>query len=243
MNGICRAGCLLRASARIDAAGNPVRFPVPHDDCHAVVSAVREGAAGLGVDPARIAVGGASAGGNLSAGVALRLRDEGTPPWQVLLVYPNLHPGLPERSPEAAEALAGLPLALDFPLPLRDAIHRNYYGDGEVVPYAYAGLAPDLSGFPPTYVEVAKRERTAVDPHQARPAAVGHRRARRVHAHGDGTVRAGVRGVADVEVPLLRGAEGRLPGGLVLGGHLTVGGVRLDEREAGGEGGQEAGRH
>jgi len=141
---------------RLDARGNPVRFPIPHDDAHAVVAAVQDAAATLGIDPGRIAVGGASAGGNLAAGITLRLRDEGKAPWQVFLIYPNLHPGLPDRSPEAAEALEGIPAALDFPLPLRAAIHRNYYGDGEVVPYAYAGVAPDLTGFPPTYVEVSE---------------------------------------------------------------------------------------
>ena len=177
---------------RLDAAGDPVRFPVPHDDCHAVATAVREGAADLGADPARIAVGGASAGGNLAAGLALRLRDEGAAPWQVLLVYPNLHPGLPERGPEAAAALAGLPAALDFPAPLRAAIHRNYYGDGEVVPYAYAGLAPDLSGFPPTYVEVAELDalRTsgelfAAELREAGVEVVEHVRAGVPHGHLD----------------------------------------------------------
>ncbi|MCP2636489.1 alpha/beta hydrolase [Microbacterium sp. HD4P20] len=45
----------------------------------------------LGIDPTRIAIGGASAGGGLAAGLAQRLRDEGgTQPVFQLLVYPML---------------------------------------------------------------------------------------------------------------------------------------------------------
>ncbi|WP_240658995.1 alpha/beta hydrolase, partial [Microbacterium sp. CPCC 204701] len=45
----------------------------------------------LGIDPARIAIGGASAGGGLAAALAQRLLDEGgTQPVFQLLVYPML---------------------------------------------------------------------------------------------------------------------------------------------------------
>lgn len=45
----------------------------------------------LGIDPSRIAIGGASAGGGLAAALALRLRDEGgVQPVFQLLVYPML---------------------------------------------------------------------------------------------------------------------------------------------------------
>src|SRR3954452_927450 len=55
------------------------RFPGPHDDVVAAWRWTAEHAAELGIDPARLAIGGASAGGNLAAGAALRLRDEGGP--------------------------------------------------------------------------------------------------------------------------------------------------------------------
>ncbi|MFC8733479.1 alpha/beta hydrolase fold domain-containing protein [Luteimicrobium sp. NPDC057192] len=141
---------------RVDERGRPVRFPVPHDDCLAAFTAVRDGAADLGLDPARLAIGGASAGGCLAAGAALRLSDEGRAPWQLLLVYPVLHPVLPDPSPELAEALDAVPPSLLFPAGARTGITRAYLGDGPATPYAFAGLAPNLSGLPPTFVENAE---------------------------------------------------------------------------------------
>jgi acetyl esterase len=65
------------------------KFPVPLDDCYAAFTWVAEHAGEIGVDPTRLAVGGDSAGGNLSAAVALRARDEGGPALRLqLLVYP-----------------------------------------------------------------------------------------------------------------------------------------------------------
>lgn len=65
------------------------RFPAAvHDSLDATRWAATNAAA-LRVDPARIAVGGDSAGGNLAAAVALQLRDDGGPALAAqLLVYP-----------------------------------------------------------------------------------------------------------------------------------------------------------
>lgn len=52
-------------------------FPAPLDDAHAGWVWLQRNAAALGVDPARIAVGGESAGGGLAASLAQRLHDEG----------------------------------------------------------------------------------------------------------------------------------------------------------------------
>ena len=56
------------------------KAPAAVDDAYAAYRWAREHAAELGADPARVAVGGDSAGGNLAAVVALRARDEGAPP-------------------------------------------------------------------------------------------------------------------------------------------------------------------
>ena len=132
-----------------------VHHPVPHDDCWAAYEWTRDNAATLGTDPARVAVGGASAGANLAAGVALHGRDIGQRPWQALLAYPVLHPWLPEPSPQLASCLSKMPAVLPF----RDgseALNENYLGGPiatHTVPYAFPGVAGDLTGYPSTYIE------------------------------------------------------------------------------------------
>ncbi len=70
-------------------------FPGPHNDCYAALEWLHANASDLGVDPARLAVLGDSAGGNLSAGVALRARDEGK---IVLKAQFLLYPALDDRT-------------------------------------------------------------------------------------------------------------------------------------------------
>jgi acetyl esterase/lipase len=70
------------------APENP--FPAGLDDCMATLAWMRGHAVELGLDPARITVMGASAGGGLSAAVAQRSHDEGIPLRAQVLVYPML---------------------------------------------------------------------------------------------------------------------------------------------------------
>jgi acetyl esterase len=65
------------------------KFPAAVDDCLAATQWVATNPKTLGIDPARLAVGGDSAGGNLAAVVSLQARDRGTPRLSSqLLIYP-----------------------------------------------------------------------------------------------------------------------------------------------------------
>jgi acetyl esterase len=65
------------------------RWPAAAEDCYAVTCHLAERGAALGIDGARLAVGGDSAGGNLAAVVALLARERGGPRLRhQVLIYP-----------------------------------------------------------------------------------------------------------------------------------------------------------
>jgi acetyl esterase/lipase len=125
-------------------------FPAGVEDCYAALVWFAAHAAELGVDPARIAVGGQSAGGGLSAGVALLARDRGGPP----LCFQFL--GIPELDDRLDTV--SMRTFVDTPMwsrPNAELSWQYYLGDahgGEVSPYAAPARATDLSGLPPAYV-------------------------------------------------------------------------------------------
>jgi acetyl esterase len=93
------AGCAVLA---VDYRMGPEHpFPAAVDDCVAALRFAQAQAATLRIDPARIAVGGDSAGGNLAAAVCLVQRDAGAPPpvFQ-LLIYPatDMRAGAPSHT-------------------------------------------------------------------------------------------------------------------------------------------------
>ena len=128
-------------------------FPAGHDDALAATVWAFDHAHELGADPARIAVGGCSAGGNLAASVALDLKDD---PRHTLKFQLLLYPGIwPEEETASRKALDGPVLtreALDWFEKLLAAVghpqaHRAMLGDRDV-----AGAAPALvvtAGFDP----------------------------------------------------------------------------------------------
>lgn len=93
---LCRRLCAVTGGVvlAVDYRLSPEHpFPAPLEDCAAALDWLVASAEELGVDAARISVGGDSAGGNLAAGLCLWTRDHGGPTLiaQVLL-YPAIVP-------------------------------------------------------------------------------------------------------------------------------------------------------
>ncbi len=149
---LCRdAGCLVVSVDYRLAPEHP--FPAAAEDAYAATAWVAAQAASLGGDPARLAVGGDSAGGNLAAVVCLMARDRGGPPIRFqLLIYPVTDHDLDTASYRAnadglfltREAMAWF---WDHYVPDR--------GEREN-PYVSPLRAPDLSGLPPALVITAE---------------------------------------------------------------------------------------
>lgn len=128
-------------------------FPIGLEDCFAAYRWVLENAAQLGISPNRIAVGGDSAGGALSAGVCLLARDRGIPvPCFQMLIYPVM---------DERQNSASMKKYNDTPLwnsRLNAKMWKMYLKDGLPVEKGYASPAEavSLEGMPPAYVEVAE---------------------------------------------------------------------------------------
>ena len=128
-------------------------FPIGLEDCFSAYRWVLENAAQLGISPNRIAVGGDSAGGALSAGVCLLARDRGIPvPCFQMLIYPVM---------DERQNSASMKKYNDTPLwnsRLNAKMWKMYLKDGLPVEKGYASPteAVSLEGMPPSYVEVAE---------------------------------------------------------------------------------------
>lgn len=132
-------------------------FPAAFDDCFAVVSAVAAKADELGVDAARLAVGGDSAGGNLSAAVALWARDRGGPQIAFqLLIYPATDGpdvGYPSRNENAnGYFLTKDAMEYFWASYVSENDRAASRSDVRTMPMAAASLA----GLPPAYVLTAE---------------------------------------------------------------------------------------
>ncbi|KQV06650.1 alpha/beta hydrolase [Leifsonia sp. Root112D2] len=134
-----------------------VHFPVPSLD---LLDAWNWAVAELGVSVDAMHLGGASAGGCLSAGVGVRLRDgQGPLPASLVLVYPLVHTVLPDGSAAARAAAETLSPGDRFPQSMVTAIADNYLGAEQSAtdPYAYAGNA-QLTGMPPIFILNSERD-------------------------------------------------------------------------------------
>lgn len=129
-------------------------FPGPVEDCYAALKWLHDNTGDLGVDPKRLAVGGDSAGGGLSACLALLARDRGEVKLAFqLLIYPMLDDRTVTTSdpnPYVGEYV-WTPELNHFGW---SSLLGKVPGSPDVSPYAAAARAEDLSGLPPTFISV-----------------------------------------------------------------------------------------
>jgi acetyl esterase/lipase len=128
-------------------------FPAGLEDCYTALAWLHRGAAELGVDPDRIAIGGDSAGGGLSASLAQMAYDRGDVPVRFqLLVYPMLDDRTVLRTEHAGTGLfVWTPASNRFGW-------TAYLGHepqaDEPRPYAAPARRADLAGLPPAWIGV-----------------------------------------------------------------------------------------
>ena len=151
---LCRgAGCIVVGVDYCKAPEN--KFPRPTDDAWASLCWVAENAAEIGADPARIAVGGDSAGGCLAAVTAQRAAREGRPPLVLqLLVYPVTDTDEGRESYKTfgeGYVLTAESMAWFFACYFNDASERS---DPRAAPLR----ADDLSGLPPALLMTASHD-------------------------------------------------------------------------------------
>ena len=124
-------------------------FPCAPNDSYSALVWVHEHAAELGLDPTRIAVGGDSAGANLSTVVAMMSRDQNGPALSLqILMCPAVHPDFKPaiHDPEITPPMEKSQWWNQY---LRDA-------DDATNPYAVPMAATDLTGLPPALVVTAE---------------------------------------------------------------------------------------
>ncbi len=155
-DGVCRLLCR-HAGAHVLAVDYRLApehpFPAAVEDARAALAWAHANAAELGADPARVGVGGDSAGGNLAAVAAqLAAHDGGPAPVLQLLIYPTVDFTTRRRSRE----LFGEGFLLSNQQ--MDWFEANYLGPGSEPasdPRASPLLAEDLSGLAPAFVVTA----------------------------------------------------------------------------------------
>jgi acetyl esterase len=128
-------------------------YPAALDDCYAALEWLHANAKDLGGDPERIGIGGASAGGNLAAALALRARDQNGPAirFQYLMIpATDLVNSDWDSYREAGDRYMLKVSALS-------KIYESYAPDPAArrSPYVSPLLAPDLGGLPPALVVTA----------------------------------------------------------------------------------------
>ncbi|MGR3869059.1 alpha/beta hydrolase [Streptomyces graminifolii] len=127
------------------------------DDCYQGLLWTAEHSEELGIDPARIIVAGASAGGGLAAGLTLMARDLGAPAIAAqVLICPMLDH---RNTTTSSRQYSGVPGV--WTAEMNEFGWRAVLGDltdDEVPAYVSPSRAEDLSGLPATYIDAGSAE-------------------------------------------------------------------------------------
>lgn len=128
-------------------------FPIAPEDCFAAYTWALSNAEELSIDPARIAVAGDSAGGELSAAVCLMAKDRGkTMPCGQMLMYPVTGAG---KETESMKKYTDTPMCNSRDADKYDKFYMQNPDAGNPV-YAAPVKADSLGGLPPAYIETAE---------------------------------------------------------------------------------------
>jgi acetyl esterase/lipase len=123
--------------------------PAPVQDCYAGLAWTARHAEELGIDPARLAIYGGSAGGGLAIGAALLARDRGFP---ALCFQMPIYPMIDDRN-ETASSHEISDIGIWDRAGNIEA-WKWYLGDGQPDQYAAPTRAENLAGLPPTFIDV-----------------------------------------------------------------------------------------
>ncbi|CAL9563914.1 Carboxylesterase NlhH [Streptomyces sp. enrichment culture] len=132
-------------------------YPAALEDIHAGLRWAAAHTGELGIDPGRIVVAGASAGGGLTAALTLLMRDRGEPaPAGQILVCPMLDD---RDTTVSGHQMAGLGVWDRTSNNTGwSALLGDLRGGPDVSPYAAPARAADLSGLPPLLIDVGSAE-------------------------------------------------------------------------------------
>jgi acetyl esterase/lipase len=154
-----QANCITVSVDYCLAPENP--YPDPLEDCYSALKWLASQAEKIGVNPARIAVGGASAGGGLAAGLALLARDRAEVKISFqLLIYPMLDDRNTKNSGKQRDALF-------WDLSNNYTGWKAYLGcepgSEKIECYASPARAEKLAGLPPAYITVGDLDLFALE--------------------------------------------------------------------------------
>jgi triacylglycerol lipase len=137
------------ATISVDYSLSPeARFPQAVVECTEVIRKIAADAASWGIDPARIAVSGESAGGAMAACLCLMARDRG----EYAIAFQHLEmPRLDDRLPDPPNPSTG-----EFIWRAENSLYcrEAYLGENFTSSYGSATRATDLSGLPAAYIMV-----------------------------------------------------------------------------------------